>query len=338
MQYILEDSQIDDLWSDFQDNSSANTEIINNFLIDEDTDEINYSTNTSSNYSNNSNNSCDTSDNSDNSDSNESIDSGDSNESNDSNVETECIEDILKKDPTRISSIDIIHAECSIAYFVQVFIENISNNSNQVKLSYDELDDVIIYLEWISRGSEILANRIGQELFIPSAGGDIVRSSYSFCSKYTQCSDFYNIDEKPICVEHHYVHSLLKYDVDSVILYLKTVKNTSRMEYIIADNQYDNLHSSIKTICFVTRHMAKEIGFIDYMSKYNGDAFHRNNPFDTKKKKNMINRINDNTSVSNFTNKFISNTFQKPNVKNINHGSQSKTSKIDNNIYSILNE
>ncbi|XWV25668.1 mg301 protein [Tupanvirus deep ocean] len=219
----------------------------------------------------------------------------------DDNLEntTKCIsvEDILLKDPNTLTSYELIKHECSIAYFVQVLMEG-STINNKIKslkphdsdLTIDKMQSIVEYLNWISISSETLAKRINQELLVykPDSKPCIVRSSYNFCTKYTQCKNFYSKHETPNCKEHHYVHSLLKYDVDSVIVFLNhVIKNSLSM----TKEELNNLYLSIKTICFVTRHMAKEISYIDYITKNNSETFHRSNPIELNKKKNITKRV-----------------------------------------------
>lgn len=211
------------------------------------------------------------------------------------NTKCVCVDDILKIDPETSSSYELIQYECSIAYFVQVLLEG-STFVNKIKspkvheneLTYEKINSIIEYLSWISHSSEVLASRIKQELVFQDVSEDvplIVRSSYNFCVQYAQCKSFYNKYETPSCREHHYVHSLLKFDVDSVINFLKYV---IEKKYEITKDELNNLYLSIKTICFVTRHMAKEISYVDYITKNNSEKFHRNNPFEISKKKNII--------------------------------------------------
>jgi hypothetical protein len=207
-----------------------------------------------------------------------------------------CVDDILTKNPNILTSYELIQYECTIAYFVQVLIEGSNNNNNnKIKsiklydndLTFDKMQSIVEYLSWISLASETLAKKIGQELLVHKAESKptIIRSSYNFCTKYTQCKNFYSKHETPNCREHHYVHSLLKYDVDSVILFLNhIIKNNINM----SKEEINNLYLSIKTICFVTRHMAKEISYIDYITKNNSETFHRNNPTDLGKKKTIV--------------------------------------------------
>lgn len=204
-----------------------------------------------------------------------------------------CIDDILIKDPSTLMSNEIILHECSISYFVQLLVEGSTNKNKTYKISnndltLDKLSTIIEYFQWISLASEILAKRIGQELLVYNHDTNnkplIIRSSYNFCTKNTQCKNFYSKQNIPSCREHHYVHSLLKYDIDSVISFLIYVtKNNLEM----TKEEIDNLYLSIKTICFVTRHMAKEIRYIDHFTKNNSEYFHRNNPIEISRYKHI---------------------------------------------------
>ncbi|ALR83758.1 hypothetical protein, partial [Niemeyer virus] len=160
------------------------------------------------------------------------------------------IEDILKKDVVNLSSNELLQYQCSVAYFIQVLFEGlndsnelIANKSNfNIKTTSDKMNSMVEYLEWISGVSEILAKRIGQQIyqFIPDRNNTITRSSYNFCPASTQCKKFYSKNENPTCKSHHFVHSLLKYDVDSVIYYLKhNNKNGS-----FNTDELNNLHLS----------------------------------------------------------------------------------------------
>lgn len=211
-------------------------------------------------------------------------------ESSNSITKCICIEDIMKEDLTTLTTNEILQYECSMAYFIQALFEGDSNNklkSNKKydsELTFEKICSIAEYLQWISDACSFLAKKIGQGL-IPLKNTEpptIIRSSYNFCSRQTQCKKFYSKHQEPICTEHHYVHSLLKNDIDSVIEYLNHV---CRNKIIFTKENLDNVYMSIKTICFVTRHMAKEISHIDYITKNNSELFHRNNPADINKKK-----------------------------------------------------
>lgn len=203
-----------------------------------------------------------------------------------------CIDDIIKKKQEFMPSNEIIQYECSISHYIQALMEELPFQKSRFhdrfnKLpSFDILQSIKEYLEWISKACEILAKRINQELLEHKTDNKdkpkIVRSSYNFCKKYTQCKNFYSRYEPPTCKEHHYVHSILKYDVDSVINFLSyIIKNKIDMTI----EELDDLRLSIKTISYVTRHMSKEISYINYITKNNSETFHRNNPIEIRKKK-----------------------------------------------------
>lgn len=205
-----------------------------------------------------------------------------------------CVDDIITMKPDAIPSNELIQYECLIAYFIQLLLEGSNGQkklpqANDLEVPLDKLETIIEYLRWISSSSETLAKRIGQETINNEFDSksnikpSITRSSYNFCIKTTQCKNFYSKNEKPTCKDHHYVHSLLKYDIDSVINYLSYIVAKN---YPIENEDVHNLNLSIKTICFVTRHMAKEISYIDYITKKNSEVYHRNNPSEMFKKKN----------------------------------------------------
>lgn len=175
-------------------------------------------------------------------------------------------------------------------------------------MSLDRLNDIIIYLAWISSACEVLAKRIGQEIIKMDFGSDlkvdltdtpsIIRSSYNFCVKSTQCKNFYNKNEFPVCKNHHYVHSLLKYDIDSIIVFLRYIANNN-LDLTI--DQLNNIYLSIKTICFVTRNMHREIYYIHYITKNNSEPYHRNNPIDMHKKITHLKQDKYNSTKGGFT-------------------------------------
>jgi hypothetical protein len=267
-----------------------------------------------------------------------------------------CIEDILKKIPENMPSNVIMQYECSIAHYIQVLVDGfftgklIMYKKNDTIPSFEVLQNVMEYFEWISKASEILAKRINQEILEFKSDDkfkpQIRRSSYNFCARYTQCKNYYSKYEIPTCKEHHYVHSILKYDVDSVINYLSyIIKNKINMTM----EEFDDLRLSIKTICYVTRHMAKEINYIDYITKNNSETFHRNNPIEIKKKRLSTNHIkkslkekydviscdkyntNINNSVKHISNK--RNFWKKHNKKN-----NENTYGFTKNRFSVLSE
>ena len=304
---------IDDLDSWFDDTDNQNVEIINNSI-----------------------------------EQNEEIDAEkqfeDSTDDSSDHTEFVYIEDILNKDINKLDANDIIHYQCSVAYFIQVLIEG--SNINKIKsikthdseLTIDKLNDIVSYLKWISDACKILATRIGQELtnYVFVDKPSIVRSSYNFCTKYTQCKNFYSKQDVPTCKEHHYVHSLLKYDIDSVITFLEYfIKN----EININKDDINNLYLSVKTICFVTRHMYKEISYIHYVTKNNSEVFHRNNPIDLFKKKTIVKKNwNNHKNINQYYHNSEKNRKKINIYPNDDINNKKKNNKYFENRYAVLSD
>lgn len=200
------------------------------------------------------------------------------------------IEDLLQKNIEILTSNELIQYECSIAYFTQILIDgsrvNPEGDNAYREISASKMHDIVDYLSWISHASYVLATRIGQTIPVAAIGHDatpcLVRSSYNFCEKYSQCENFYRKDGVPDCRYHHYVHGLLKHDVDSIIAFLNhKIQNHATL----SQSEYEELLLSIKTVCYVTRHMSKEILYIDNVTKNNSETFHRNNIFENNSRK-----------------------------------------------------
>ena len=263
------------------------------------------------------------------------------------NIECLYIEDIIEKNPADMTSSEILRCECSVAYFVQILIEEIINGAT-VSVTEEKNTDILSYLQWISDMSGILSKRIGQKP-IDNCPGSITRSSYNFCPKYVQCRNFYNIDESPTCSNHHYVHSILKNDVDSIINSLKIHKQNlyTNKDYII------ELSISINTICFVTRHMANELNYIDNITKNSSEKFHRNNislQRCTKKPKSVNETNISSNNLGSIDKKYATsrymraklNTYSNENPKNKKNGTRNKHVTLNNdtdrsfNLFDVL--
>lgn len=242
------------------------------------------------------------------------------------------VDKILETEPSvNSSTFDLIYYQYSISYFTQAVLNDSKKPDSENILTADKIEAITSYMLWISKSSKILATKIGQELYTDNITG-LVRSSYNFCPNCSQCKNFYNKNEAPTCKFHHFVHSLMKYDVDSIIFFLRERKVEIRGE------DFNNLCSSIKTVCYVTKRMFREIDIIRSIPRINYEDFHRNNPFDMpKKKKQPVNN-----KPMNEPNGFIANKSRntKNGFKNKNEQNSSKfNSNNKNNCtnqYSIL--
>lgn len=188
------------------------------------------------------------------------------------------VEDILKLDSEVLSIHDILKYQSSLAYFSQCLYEN---NDPTVK-KMEKLLDIAKYFTWVSSAARVLAKRMNQILppkhDIGGNSNSINRSSYNFCPSGYKCDKFYQLQHPVECCEHHYVHSIVAYDGASLVSYLEYLEvdpDVSDKENLPKDMLY-NIHTSIKTLSFVIRHMFKEYGHI-HSSMLKPETYHRDN-------------------------------------------------------------
>lgn len=175
--------------------------------------------------------------------------------------------DIINKEPSKLNELDILlyqnYVSSYIYKIIDVNIENIENKNyfkyfTGEKCKYIDtktLKTLITYLEWIKRGTVVLSAKIGQNIKTKlSDSKKTVRSSYNFCGKYIHCNGFYGSDNITCC-NHHYTHSLLYNDIESSIQYIKKIMINKDVDKKIIEE----LRLSIKTICFVIKHMQNEL-------------------------------------------------------------------------------
>ena len=183
-----------------------------------------------------------------------------------------CVDDVIKKNPSTMSTLEVLNNQCNIIHYVQALFSK--------KQGDDVVSSILEYLEWIRESSGYLAGVIDQKLTPCLTSGErIVRSSYDFCENMAQCDNFYG-NNSGKCDGHHYVHSLVNYDVTSLMSYMDKHRKD-----IVADDPECSL--TIKTICFVIRHMTKEINYLSGMIEPHDDIekYHRNNVTNARRNK-----------------------------------------------------
>jgi hypothetical protein len=195
-------------------------------------------------------------------------------------VDDVCVDDIIKCNTENMPTVQLIRHQCSVIYFTRILIENTALfKQNEDENDREKLKSICEYLEWMSMTSFIMANKINQKIINymhePDKKPHVIRSSYNFCGNNTRCKNFYNC-QQITCREHHYVHAIVKHDIDSIISLIKYYLDSNEK---MLEEDFNELHRSIKTICFVVRHMVKEISYIDYITKNNAEQSHRNNPY-----------------------------------------------------------
>lgn len=212
------------------------------------------------------------------------------------------IEDIIKLIPNTISSQLLIKYEYMIISFIKLMLHDISS------INMEKMMDICVYLNWVYLTSQTLSERIGQKIKKNNINKKIIRSSYNFCPDNCNCSLFYTNDS-PKCKKHHYVHSIICHDVQSIINFIKYSNDNSLQ---ISTNDINNLRLSIKTMCFVTTHMMKEIDYIHIITNNESEKYHRNNFTKSDKiknvckKKNVCNKTNKiNKTITTSTNRYM---------------------------------
>lgn len=183
-----------------------------------------------------------------------------------------CVDDIIVKNYMEMKTMDILNYQSNVIHYVQILFDQ--------KEGDDVIKTIIEYLTWIFDSSAYLAEKMGQKIN-PHDGNRnrIMRSFYKFCDKMTQCEAFYGCNNH-ICENHHYVHSLVNHDLKSLIEFLSNIVE-------MTEENRNECALTIKTMCFVIRHMAKEINFIDCATNGNSEFYHKNKILtDTLKKNN----------------------------------------------------
>lgn len=212
---------------------------------------------------------------------------------------TIAVEDIMvsKEQSEKMYSCELINNQCIVVYYVENIlagtnartyvsrsVERTEKSDNKMLLSdftLKKFNFVMDALKWISMVSEILARRIGQQIFYYNPSNpEIVRSFYEFCPNDINCVKYYwNLDEESTCNKQHFVHNLVKLDVDSIIVYFENKKYDN-----INDNDFYNLKKSITTIFFSICKMNQAMKILEWYTKGadKSEVYHRKNKYEVK--------------------------------------------------------
>lgn len=188
------------------------------------------------------------------------------------------IEDILLLDINKLDSITLINYNTYCIYFAQKIFNDHIENINYI------MSDLLDYLVWMSRTSSLLSKKIMQPKIHKDKNKNvIIRSSYIFCDKNIECQNFYG--KAKSCNKHHYVHSLVKNDIDILISFMK---NKIENNISFSNNDKLDIAISLKTLYFVFVHMATEANHIS--NTYDTfDIAHKNVMTPTNSGKNINN-------------------------------------------------
>lgn len=123
--------------------------------------------------------------------------------------------------------------------------------------NYIEYDFFIKSIKLIFKISELLRERINQENIIhknKNFNSYIPRCSYKFCSFKDNCYYNYNLKNKNICYQDHYVHNMVSADL---IILEEYIDFKFPDKSIIVPNK--EILKTINTLSFVISHMQTEL-------------------------------------------------------------------------------
>jgi hypothetical protein len=205
------------------------------------------------------------------------------------------VSEVILTDVSSYDDIKLLLAMSCVASQLTKEIKIVADSSQK------QLDSVeyIKNIKWIARGILHLNDKLGLKIIHHKESlndfrlGKIPRSSYKFCNFNHNCnSNYVSVSKKP-CNSQHFVYNSLYADVSSIINYLeycnKYTKNDNGDEensseeddFVLPEIKinYSEIHTCMKTISFVLKHMGDEL--INVKKTYcpneeNLDKFHNN--------------------------------------------------------------
>jgi len=180
------------------------------------------------------------------------------------------IDKILGSDVNDLKDLEILEYQTSISsnlrkqikYTIDNFDKNNNSNSNI------DFKDLIRKLEWLKLGSSYLSNKIGLRQYHhePRKKNKLFpRSSYKFCNYNYECDFNYNIQKYKGCFAQHYVHNIVRADLNALINCIKKVNNSKN--FTIDLEFLREFKKSLNTISFVINHMYEELKNITLVSE-----------------------------------------------------------------------
>jgi hypothetical protein len=153
-------------------------------------------------------------------------------------------------------------------------IQYISKHIQQYKIQNDNIHKYIKLLTWISKSSNILANRLKLPKINKEFTGELVKRTYDFCPHRGNCQINYG-NKKGKCCAPHYIHNLVQHDIVMTICYLEKCKNST--SFVLEQEIYKIL-KQINTIQFVINQMYLELSSFKNTNNKNDDIekYHHN--------------------------------------------------------------
>lgn len=160
------------------------------------------------------------------------------------------VNNLIKLKYSDLCDLNIMEYQTSIINYLRRQLKTKEND----KLN---IDDLLLKLDWLLNTSKYLSDKIGLQTFQHKNNGDnmVSRSSYKFCDYNFECQFNYNLKKHCGCFAQHYVHNLVRADIEALKMYISNNKTN------INENDYkiDEIRKSINTISFVIGHMYEEL-------------------------------------------------------------------------------
>lgn len=163
-------------------------------------------------------------------------------------LEVECSNNNSIDNYKQLNSLEILQKELDIIKLLTKY----SLQNNILEYTF-----FISALNFLYNLSEILRKRLNQSEIIHDIinnNNSISRCSYKFCNYKDNCVYNYNINNKNLCYQDHYVHRMVSADLLILIHYITT-------KYIDKTHITHNkeILKSINTLYFVINHMENEL-------------------------------------------------------------------------------
>ena len=179
-------------------------------------------------------------------------------------LEVECNNEESINNYKQLNSLEILQKELDIIKLLTKY--SLQNNV----LEYNFFTSTLNFLYKLS---EILRVRLNQPEIVHDTqtnNSSISRCSYKFCNYKDNCVYNYNVKNKNLCYQDHYVHRMVSADLIILIHYI-TNKFIDKLQ--ITPNK--EILKSINTLYFVINHMENELrAKCTYAEEKDWEQFH----------------------------------------------------------------
>jgi len=172
------------------------------------------------------------------------------------------IDDIIKIERNALKKYNALE----IIQMQVIIIDYVGKQFKIFKL--EDINFYIKYMSWIQLSSLYLTDLIRQPVH-KNKTNILMRSSYKFCNKMTDCTSQYGFlfnKKCRNCINDHYVHNKIISDIDNLLNFLK---NNYNKDNVLLEQ---DIRKGIETITYVLNHMQQELSsFTIYFGNCTGN-------------------------------------------------------------------